>query len=62
MLQRLKQHQFLFGELVKRDFAKKYKRTILGMAWSILSPLMNLLIMWLVFSNLLGSNVHHYVI
>ena len=54
MLQRLKQHQFLFGELVKRDFAKKYKRTILGMAWSILSPLMNLLIMWLVFSNLFG--------
>ena len=62
MLQRLKQHQFLFGELVKRDFAKKYKRTILGMAWSILSPLMNLLIMWLVFSNLFGNNVNHYVI
>ena len=62
MLQRLKQHQFLFGELVKRDFAKKYKRTILGMAWSILSPLMNLLIMWLVFSNLFGNNVNHYAI
>ena len=62
MLQRLKQHQFLFGELVKRDFAKKYKRTILGMAWSILSPLMNLLIMWMVFSNFFGNNVNHYVV
>ena len=39
MLQKLKQHQFLFSELVKRDFAKKYKRTILGMAWSILSQI-----------------------
>ena len=62
VLQKLKQNQFLFSELVKRDFTKKYKRTILGMAWSILSPLMNLLIMWLVFSNFFGSNVDHYAI
>lgn len=62
MLKKLKQNQFLFSELVKRDFAKKYKRTILGMAWSIISPLMNLLIMWLVFSNLLGNNVNHYAV
>lgn len=62
MLEKLKRHRFLFEELVKRDFAKKYKRTILGMAWSIISPLMNLLIMWLVFSHLLGSNVNHYAI
>lgn len=62
MIKKLKQHQFLFTELVKRDFTKKYKRTILGMAWSILSPLMNLLIMWLVFSNFFGNNVNHYVV
>lgn len=62
MLMRLRQHQFLFQELVKRDFTKKYKRTILGMAWSILSPLMSLLIMWLVFGKLLGNNVNHYAI
>ena len=62
MIKKLKQHQFLFEELVKRDFTKKYKRTILGMAWSILSPLMNLLIMWMVFSKFFGSNVDHYVI
>lgn len=62
MLKKLKQYQFLFSELVKRDFTKKYKRTILGMAWSILSPLMNLLIMWLVFNNFFGNNMNHYVI
>ena len=62
MLKKLKQHQFLFSELVKRDFAKKYKRTILGMAWSILSPLMNLIIMWLVFNNFFGNNVNHYAV
>lgn len=62
MIQKLKQHQFLFEELVKRDFTKKYKRTILGMAWSVISPLMNLLIMWLVFSKLLGASIDHYAI
>ena len=62
MWQRLKQNQFLFEELVKRDFTKKYKRTILGMGWSILSPLMNLLIMWMVFSNFFGNNMNHYVV
>ena len=30
------QNQFLFEELVKRDFKKKYKRTILGFLWSML--------------------------
>ena len=62
MLQKIKQYHFLFTELVKRDFTKKYKRTVLGMAWSVLSPLMTLLIMWLVFSNFFGNTMKHYVI
>lgn len=60
--QKIKRYKFLFEELVKRDFTQKYKRTVLGVLWSILSPLINLLIMWLVFSQMLGSNMEHYVI
>ena len=60
MFQKLKQHQFLFEELVKRDFKKKYKRTVLGMAWSILSPLLTLLVMRLVFTQFFGRNMNHY--
>ena len=62
MFQKLKQHRFLFEELVKRDFKKKYKRTILGMGWSILSPLLQLLVMALVFTQFFGRNTPHYVI
>jgi ABC-2 type transport system permease protein len=62
MYAKLKNYRFLFEELVKRDFTKKYKRTILGMAWSIISPLINLIIMWLVFKNLLGTSIEHYAI
>ncbi|MCR5717943.1 MAG: ABC transporter permease [Oscillospiraceae bacterium] len=58
----LKKHQFLFEELVKRDFKKKYKRTILGMLWSLLSPMLQLLVMSVVFSNFFGRDRPHYTI
>ena len=56
----LKRHRFLFEELVKRDFKKKYKRTILGMGWSMLMPLLTLLVMKLVFGQFFGRNMNHY--
>lgn len=62
IIKTLRAHQFLFEELVKRDFKKKYKRTVLGMAWSILSPLLLLLVMKLVFTNFFGRNTPHYTI
>lgn len=62
VLERLKKHQFLFDELVKRDFKKKYKRTVLGMAWSVLSPLMTLLVLKLVFTQFFGRTMEHYTI
>lgn len=60
MFIRLRQYRFLFGELVKRDFKKKYKGTVLGMGWSILSPLLMLLVMRLVFTRFFGRNTPHY--
>ncbi|MCI9155565.1 MAG: ABC transporter permease [Lawsonibacter sp.] len=62
ILDKQKQHRFLFEELVKRDFKKKYKRTVLGMAWSILSPLLQLAVMTLVFTQFFGRNTPHYMI
>jgi len=62
MVQQIKRYQFLFEELVKRDFKKKYKRTVLGMVWSILSPLLQLLVMTLVFTQFFGRNTPHYMI
>ena len=61
-LHNLKKHQFLFEELVKRDFKKKYKRTILGIGWSLLSPLLTLLVLKLVFSSLIGNSTPHFTV
>jgi len=60
MIRKLKKHQFLFEELVKRDFKKKYKRTVLGILWSLLSPLMTLLVMRIVFTQFFGRTTNHY--
>ena len=45
---------------MKRDFKKKYKRTVLGAVWSLLSPLMMLLVMRLVFTQFFGRSMDHY--
>ncbi|MBE5859921.1 MAG: ABC transporter permease [Butyrivibrio sp.] len=55
-----KNYQFLFSELVKRDFKQKYKRTALGMLWSILSPLLTLFVMKIVFTEFFGRDTPHY--
>lgn len=62
MLTRIKRYRFLFEELVKRDFTKKYKNTVLGIVWSILGPLLTLLVMAVVFIEFFGRNTPHYII
>jgi len=47
-----KHYQFLLYELIKRDFKVKYKRSVLGVMWSILYPLLMMSVMALVFSNI----------
>ena len=62
ILMNVKKNEFLFEELVKRDFKKKYKRTILGFFWSMLSPLIMLSVMSFVFSQFFGRNIQYYVV
>ena len=61
-LERLRSHSFMFTELVKRDFKQKYKRSVLGMGWSILSPLLQLLIMRVVFTQFFARDIPHYTV
>ena len=62
LIETFHRHRFLFSELVKRDFKKKYKRTYLGMLWSLLSPLMTLLVMRVIFSTFFGARIEHYTV
>ena len=45
------EYRALLIELVKRDIKKKYRRSILGILWSMLNPFLTMLIMAMVFSS-----------
>lgn len=62
MLQKLVPYRFLFEELVKRDFKQKYKRTVLGIWWSVLSPLLMLCVLATIFGQFFGKSIPHYII
>ncbi len=57
---RSSQRWFLFRELVRRDFTKKYHRSVLGIVWSLLLPVFTLLIMRAVFTHQMGRDTPHY--
>lgn len=46
-----KKYKYLLVQLIARDFKVKYKRSVLGVLWSILYPLLTMSVMALVFSN-----------
>lgn len=52
------QLKFLFKQLVKRDFKGRYKRAVLGMLWSMLSPLLTFAAQAILFSALLKRTNH----
>lgn len=47
----LKKYSFLLHQLVSRDFKVKYKRSVLGIVWSLLYPILTMAVMAIVFSN-----------
>ena len=51
-LTNLKKYSFLLQQLVSRDFKVKYKRSFLGVVWSLLYPLLTMAVMAIVFSNI----------
>ena len=46
-----KKYNFLMKQLIVRDFKVKYKRSFLGVIWSLLYPLLTMAVMALVFTN-----------
>jgi ABC-2 type transport system permease protein len=51
-LRNLWEYRALFRLLVVRDVLLKYKRSVLGIWWTLLNPLLMMTILWLVFSRL----------
>lgn len=53
--------RFILEQLVTKDFKLRYRRSVLGVVWSVLNPLLMMIIMSFVFSYFLkGSSVANY--
>ena len=48
-------YRYLVQNLIGRDFKLKYRRSVLGVLWSVLNPLLMCLVMWTVFSSILNT-------
>ena len=56
----IKKYKFLIEQMVARDFKTKYKRSVLGIFWSFLNPLLTMLVQYFVFSNIFKNDIPYY--
>ena len=55
----LKYKDLLF-ELVLRDIKVKYKKSVLGVLWSVLNPLLMMIVLTVVFSEVFKSSISNF--
>lgn len=56
----VQKYRFLIRQLVARDFKTKYKRSVLGMFWSFLNPLLTMFVQYFVFSTIFKTDIPNY--
>ena len=59
-LEQLFRYRSLLRELVARDIKTRYKRSALGVGWTMLNPLLTMLVLTLVFSAIFRFSVANY--
>lgn len=55
-------YKFLIKQLVLRDFKTKYKRSVLGILWSFLNPLLTMTVQYIVFSTIFRSDIPNFAL
>lgn len=57
---RLLQNRFILSELVKKGIRLKYRRSYLGILWSLLEPLLTMMVLTVVFGTLMGEKTKDF--
>ena len=60
LIKGLKDSGYLLVSLVSKDFKLKYRRSVLGVLWSVLNPLLTMIVLSAVFSQLFRFDVEYY--
>jgi len=61
-LVRIVRYRELLVTMVRKELKIKYKNSVLGFAWSLLNPLLYLVIFWIAFEKILGSGIPSFPI
>lgn len=56
----LKRNWFILTSLIGKDFKLKYRRSALGVVWSVLNPLLMMCVLTAVFSAFFKFDIEHY--
>ena len=59
-VQEIWRYRDLLKQLVSRDIKLKYRRSVLGYVWSVLNPLLIMIVMTVVFSTMFNRNVENF--
>lgn len=59
-VKRFFRYRELLFELIKRDIKVKYRGSVLGIFWSMLNPLLTMIVLTIVFSALFKHNIKHF--
>ena len=62
IIKELVRFKYLLYTLVNRDITKKYRRSFLGIIWSLLNPMMMMFITAMVFSTLFRFEIRNYAL
>lgn len=57
-----KKYQYLMSNLVTKDIKVKYRRSVLGVLWSVLNPFLMMLVITAVFQNIFRFDIEHFPI
>ena len=58
--ERMLQNRFILSELVKKGIRLKYRRSYLGILWSLLEPLLTMIVLTIVFGTLMGEKTRTF--
>jgi ABC-type polysaccharide/polyol phosphate export permease len=58
----LYEHKYLIQELVTTTVKKRYRRSVLGVVWSVLNPLLTMLVTALIFSGVFRADIENYLL
>lgn len=60
--EQIKQYWFVIRELTGRELKRKYSRSYLGVVWSVLNPLLSMIVMSAVFSTIFKRSIENFPI